>query len=254
MVATLDLQRRQNLAYEHLQGKGVEFGALHNPLVVNSDQCTVDYCDKFTKEKLIKYFPELKSISSQIVETNIFADLNKTDFNQTFTFQTKHCGYDFFIANHVIEHLINPMRFLEQIHTLMKSGAVLYLAVPNKNHTFDCQRQLTTWHHLYDEYQSDVSKLSKAHLEDFILNITTDHIDDPKRKKKLYEDYQNPFKRVFIRNKHRSRSIHVHVWDDITFADFITKAIKQLGLNLRVINNLEENQDNYELIYILQKI
>jgi len=46
---------------------------------------------------------------------------------------------------------------------------LLFLTVPNKEHTFDKRRKLTSSEHLWQDYQNGESIISKAHLRDFFL-------------------------------------------------------------------------------------
>ena len=239
---------RVTLANNYLLGKGVEFGALHNPLKIDGSKALVLYADKYSKSDLVQNFPELKKIRESIVETDIFLDLDRDDLQVLI----EH-DFDFYIANHVIEHLINPLKFLDRLNRIMKPGSYLYLAVPDKEYTFDRHRELTTWEHLYKEYLGNTTELSKEHLEDFIINITKDHINDSVRKKEMYDDYANWFKRWSIRQKHRQRSIHVHVWNHHSFNKFITQAIEKLELNLDIVDRVDSSVNKHEMIYILRK-
>lgn len=242
------MNSRVELAHHYLTGQGVEFGALHNPLQVNREQAQVVYADKHSKQSLLKNFQELQEVQELIVDTDIFIDLNKDDLQVLADY-----NFDFFIANHVIEHLVNPLRFLHDLSAVMKTGSYLYLALPDKEYTFDRNRELTTWEHLYTEYKQNTNKLSKNHLEDFIINITKDHIKDPVRKKEIYDDYNIYFKRFSIRQKHRQRSIHVHVWNQQTFDEFIATAIRQLKLNLTIVDRIDSSSNKHEMIYLLRK-
>ena len=236
------------IADNYLIGKGVEFGALHNPLKIDRSKASVFYADKYSKSDLVQNFPELEKIQESIVETDILLDLNRDNLQASI----EH-DFDFYIANHVIEHLVNPLRFFDSLERIMKPGSYLYLAVPDKEYTFDRHRELTTWEHLYREYLGNTTKLSKEHLEDFIINITKDHINDSVRKKEMYDDYANWFKRWSIRQKHRQRSIHVHVWNQDSFDKFITKAIEKLELNLDIVDGVDSSVNKHEMIYVLQK-
>ena len=242
------LNYRAKSANNYLKGKGVEFGALHNPLVVDRNQAQVFYADKYSKVDLLNNFKELQPLAQSIVETDIFLDLNQDNLQSL-----QEHNFDFFIANHVIEHLINPLQFLENVSRVMRSRSYLYLAVPDKDYTFDRLRELTTWEHLYEEYTNQIHELSEAHLEDFIVNITKDHINDPNRKKNLYDAYHDPNQRTAVLTKHRQRSIHVHVWNQRTFDLFLQKAIAKLRLNLKVVYKIKSRSSKHEMIYVLRK-
>lgn len=244
-------KKRTDFAEKYLIGIGVEFGALHNPLIT-CKQSKVVYVDRFSKKELLKKFPELKSHADSIVSTDIILNIDDGDFSQL----TKQ-KFDFFIANHVIEHLINPMRFLEKIHEVMSPNSILYLSIPNKEFTFDKHRKLTTNDHLWKEYQKKINELSDEHLNDFLLNITKDHIE-PRRKAKMYfKNDKLPFiglRKRRIYKLHRERSIHVHVWNQLTFDQFLSFTIDQLNLMLEIVySSISNGNESHEMIYILKR-
>ena len=70
----------------------------------------------------------------------------------------------------------------------------------------------------------------------------------------MYDDYDNWFKRFGIVRWHRRRSIHVHVWNQTTFNNFINQAIAQLKLELELIEQIDSATTKHEMIYILKKV
>lgn len=53
-------------------------------------------------------------------------------------------SFHYLVASHVIEHVPNPIRWLEGAAALLKPGGVVWLAVPNRLYTFDRPRPPTT--------------------------------------------------------------------------------------------------------------
>jgi len=242
---------RSTIAKKYLRGTGIEFGALHNPLPHDYKQCTVTYADRLTRNKALKKFPELHSITEKIVEPRFLIDFNRDDFSSLSSEE-----FDFYIANHLIEHLVNPIRFLQRISRIMKPGALLYLAVPDKNHTFDVNRVLTTREHLWQDFIDDVEKISIEHLNDYILNKTKAHIDSARRAWMYFENDKlpwNPLKRHKVYALHRERSIHVHVWSYMSFDAFLSWIISKINLDLDVIEQHDSVEGCGEMIYILRK-
>jgi len=142
--------------------------------------------------------------------------------------------FDFIIANHFIEHLVNPIQFLEGCSTILKEDGKLFLTVPDRDHTFDCHRKLTTQKHLWRDYQKGESTISNAHMRDFLRNKQIVDTPHPEVARYFLEnglplDYYNgnklplnPFKRERLYDFHRERSIHVHVWNRASFDKFLS--------------------------------
>jgi len=56
--------------------------------------------------------------------------------------------FDYVILCHVLEHVPEPIRFLNDVGALLRPGGVLLLAVPDKRRTLDASRPSTTIDHL----------------------------------------------------------------------------------------------------------
>jgi hypothetical protein len=230
---------REKLSYQYLAGKGIEFGALHNPLPVNIENAHVVYADRLTKLQAIELFPEFKKGSDPfIIEPELIIDFDKDDISFLFEYD-----FDFFIANHFVEHIANPMRFLRDISLIMKTGSILFLSVPNKEMTFDKNRELTTNEHLLQDYLNNETNISDEHIEDSLFNKEDRNEMLPatsSERKDLFE-------------KHRERSIHVHVWDRSSFDNFLNWSNNKLDLRLEVMKTHDPDSILHEMIYLLRK-
>ena len=255
------MELKETLAISCLEGHGVEFGPLNNPLPVNPEKATLVYADRLSKEEALALFPELRDIAQNIVEPDLIVDFNDL---QALTALGNH-EFDFIIANHFIEHLVNPIQFLEGCSTILREDGKLFLTVPDRDHTFDCHRKLTTQKHLWRDYQKGESTISNAHMRDFLRNKQIVDTPHPEVARYFLEnglplDYYNgnklplnPFKRKRLYDFHRERSIHVHVWNRASFDKFLSWVIKKLNLNLRVLNTHSPEDITGEMVYLLEK-
>ena len=90
---------RKSLAKRFIRGRGIEIGALHNPLWVPPRSC-VTYVDRMDENDLRRHYPELNDLP--LVKVNIVDDGEKlTAFEPN--------SQDFIIANHFLEHAQNPI-------------------------------------------------------------------------------------------------------------------------------------------------
>ncbi len=249
---------KNRLAIQYLTGKGLELGALHNPIKYDPQKATVMYADKLNKLTAIECFPELEELADSIVETDVIFDLDRDDY-QIFR------EYDFIIANHVIEHVVNPIRFIKETCINLKKDALLLLTVPDKEYTHDKNRKLTRYRHVLMEYYLNVKHLSNRHIKDYLKNKLPVENVHPKTKEhflknKLPLSYYNgnklplnPLSRIRLYNYHRSRSIHVHVWNRESFDFFIHRTISLLDLQLEIVENPPPEESPGEIIYLLRK-
>ncbi len=251
---------KEQIAIEHLQGNGLELGALNNPLAVDPQKARVMYADRLAKPDALRLFPELEAIAESIVEPDLLLDLDQSDLREI-----GQQEFDFVIANHVIEHVVNPIQFLKNISNHLKPGGLFFLTVPDKDHTFDRDRQLTSNEHLWREYQQKVTKLANAHIKDFLLHkepVTEIHpaIEAYFKEHGLPLSYYqgntlpiNPFKRRRLYEFHRNRSIHVHVWNKAAFDSFLHYSIERAELEFSIVPTHNPDEVVGEMIYLLKR-
>ncbi len=253
---------KENLALVHLVGRGIEFGALNNPLPVDGSRAKTLFADRLSKSQALNLFPELRDIADSIIEPDIIVDFNDSNALNSLASE----AFDFLIANHFIEHLVNPIQFLEGCSQILQPGGILFLTIPDKDQTFDRNRELTTNAHLWRDYRRGESKISRAHLRDFLRNKEIVHKPHPEVVKyftrhglplSYYNGNHlplNPVKRSRLYNFHRERSIHVHVWNRPSFDDFLIWVNEKLDLGFSVMPSHTPEDVVGEMIYVLKKI
>jgi len=135
---------REGLARKFLYGSGIEIGALQRTLAVPST-ATVRYVDRFGLQDLLSHYPELNGIPLQAPDI--------IDDGETLS-TIADVSQDFLIANHFFEHCENPIKAFENLLRKLKSGGILYMAVPDKRYTFDSERPVTNYETLRTAYQT----------------------------------------------------------------------------------------------------
>ncbi|NND81718.1 MAG: methyltransferase domain-containing protein [Gammaproteobacteria bacterium] len=251
---------KNQLAFEYLHGTGVELGALHNPVPLDPNKATVVYADRLCKADAIAAFPELESAAELIVESDLLVDLDNDDLS----FISER-GMDFVIANHVIEHVVNPIRFLKKVSDNLPVGGRFFLTVPNKEFTHDKNRKLTRYRHLWLEYYLNTKRLSNTHIKDYLRNKSEVEQVHPKtaeyfKQNNLPLSYYdgnriplNPISRSRLYQYHRGRSIHVHVWNRESFDFFLRRTIDLFKLKFEIEEYLSAETSAGEMIYLLKK-
>lgn len=138
------------------QLKGLEIGPLNKPLVRKTDIQAggeISYLDHLPTNELRKKYEEDKSVSNdEIVPVDFVCrdgDIVKATSGHTF---------DYVVASHVIEHAPNLLRFLSDIHNILKPGGSLILIIPDKRFTFDLKRPNTTFGEVLEKFLKTETK------------------------------------------------------------------------------------------------
>jgi SAM-dependent methyltransferase len=148
---------REDVARRYLRGSGLELGALHLPLRVPPHVC-VRYVDRLRADELRRRYPEYAE--RWIVDPEIVDDAGTLA-------SVAGASQDFVIANHVLEHMEDPIGALESWLRVVRPGGVLYLAVPDKRRTFDAQRPSTRVEHLERDHAEGPQWSRSQHYEEY---------------------------------------------------------------------------------------
>lgn len=218
---------RKSLSFSFLEGVGIEIGALNNPLPV-APTVMVRYLDRMEPADLKRHYPEVDA--DAMVTPDIVGEG-----------ETLSCLKDesqgFVIANHFLEHVENPIRCIQNLMRVLKPGGILFLALPDKDKTFDQHRKETSIQHLLKDYQVGGKVSRRQHYLQwarFVAGARGSQIQQ---------------RAVALAQKRYS--IHYHVWTFESALHFISYLAVAHLCPLRVVLVLR-NPPN-EMIFILRK-
>jgi hypothetical protein len=220
--------RRAFFARKYLKGKGIEIGALHNPLNVGPE-AKVQYVDVRPLEELAKHYPELASGSYKV---DIVDDGEKLT-----TFASG--SLDFIIGNHFLEHTEDFIGTIENHVSKLRKGGVAYYAVPEKEYTFDKDREMTTWADMLADHADGGANSRERHYREWVTLVD-------KRPTEEVEARVSALMKM-------SYSIHFSVASHARWCELFTAVQKHLGNPFRFLE-LCENPNCHETIAILQKL
>jgi SAM-dependent methyltransferase len=224
--------RHRKRGYRQLSGRGLEIGALNSPAKLSA-RCAIEYCDVLSKEDALQQFPELKA--NRFVDVNYVLDLDREGLSY-FT----DAEFDFVIMNHVIEHIANPIRVVRDIFRTLKAGGHLVISAPDKTFTYDRDRPLTSFEHLWSEYEAGVSEITDEHYLDFLRAVHPATLVDPEG--------------ISLHIQHaRDRREHAHVWNSSTFHAFIQQTLSQLNINATCLFKSDGAENRMEFFAVWQK-
>jgi predicted SAM-dependent methyltransferase len=185
--------RRRRISRQYLRGDGLEIGALHRPLRVPAS-VNVRYVDRMDVADLRAHYPELRK--AQLVDVDIIDD------GETLSSQAD-ASADFIIANHFIEHTEDPIGTVANHLRVLRPGGVLYLAVPDRHHTFDVDRVPTPVDHIVRDHRDGPAWSRPIHQEEWARLVEKVAAEDVPERVRWLEDHDY--------------SIHFHVWDPDEF-------------------------------------
>jgi len=211
----------------YLQGNGLEVGALHHPLALPS-KAHVKYVDRLPVHELRNHYPELKDVD--LVNVDIIDDGERL-------FTIPNDSQDFIVANHMLEHCMNPIQTIETFLSKLRPGGIIYIGIPDKRFSFDRDRDLTTFNHLRDDYFE-----KNDHFQHYME--WAKFVNEIKDENEIARQAQHLFQMQY--------SIHFHVWDYNSFVNFLFQTNELLKSKFDILN-ISFNDHREEVITILRK-
>lgn len=211
-------------AFGRLGGSGLEIGALHEPAAL-PPAARVVYFDAITENEAQKLFPEIPP--ERFVKVSFKGDLDGDGLAQF-----GDGRFDFVIITHVLEHVANPIKAVKEVFRITKPGGHVVLAIPDREYTFDRNRENTSFEHLHDDFQNDVRVSDDSHYLDFLKSAAPHVFSEPPGNLRHHIE------------RARERREHSHVWTSASFKEFLRKTFALLGIKAEpVVESLaEENR------------
>jgi SAM-dependent methyltransferase len=201
---------RRQLAARYLSGSGIEIGALHMPLPLPSG-ASARYVDRAPVVTQRAWFPELSLLALAPVDIVDDAATLATIADET---------QDFVVANHVIEHMQDPVATIRQWLRVLPPGGILYFAVPDKRHTFDRARPVTSLEHVLRDFSDGPEQSFDEHIAEVartVAGLSAEGI--PRRIAEARSSNESP---------------HFHVWTDGAFRELLEHCRTVLGFPISI--------------------
>jgi len=141
-------------------GFGLEIGPSYSPLLPKSAGYNVETVDHADAAALREKY---KDNASQIEEVDYVSD-----GRSLLDLIGQPEKYDYIVASHMIEHVTDIIRFLQDCETLLKPDGKLLLVVPDKRFCFDALRPLSTVGEALTAFDEKRTRHSPGTVFDFL--------------------------------------------------------------------------------------
>lgn len=163
-------------------GEGLEIGPLSAP-IVQKNQGNIYYLDLMSKSDLKEKY------KSDPINPDEIVDIDYILKGKSLAETVSGKKFDYVIASHVIEHVPNMAKWLQEVAEILKPGGVLSLVIPDKRFTFDINREETLPSEVLGTYIDELKKPPSSIVYDFFSKYidgvdTKKAWDDPSLYKK----------------------------------------------------------------------
>ncbi len=136
--------------------------------------------------------------------------------------------YDFLLSSNNLEHIANPIKALREFTRIVRAKGVVIVAVPNKEKTFDHNREYTSFEHILNDYSKNIGEDDLSHLKEILDNH--DYSMDSNCGGK-----ENFIKRA--ERNYENRCLHQHVFCE----ESLKKMFQYAGLNVNIFEKVGSN-------------
>lgn len=235
---------------------GIEIGALNRPIVTR-EMGNIRYVDYTSTEEL-----KQKYISDPNVDINQIVDVDYIWGEKCLPELVAHeSPFDYVVAVHVIEHVPDLIGWLKEIHTTLKPGGILALAIPDKRYCFDYYRQLTGLPEVIEAYLQVNRKPTPRQIFDFFASHaywkekfiwSPQDVVNENEMVRLYSitDAWNKSRQVFFEQSYYD--VHCWVFTPQSFLDLVKKLIEINLIDFQIASFYET--EGCEFIVSLQAL
>jgi SAM-dependent methyltransferase len=201
----------------------------------------MSFADYYSTEQLRGQAEKAKIDPNAVVEVaHVLKDANLEDALRT--------PVDFIIANHVVEHLIDPLRWMKNLERVLNPGGFLFITLPDKKFSFDKFRPDTSLAHFLSDMLSGGEQSLQEHCIEagvFYDKAYIGQAQDAELRLNLSSIES------FSRGWHPG--MHVHVFQAETFKDSVLQPLLHLGYFDYSLERYVNNPDVGEFSFVLRK-
>jgi SAM-dependent methyltransferase len=163
--------------------------------------------------------------------------------------------FDFLVASHVLEHVPDPIGWLNELLSVLKVGGTVVLVLPDKRLSFDFYRPETTFAEVVDLAIENPSAPLPRQVLDFMTGSITDYGDFPYEKGLPFEDAKRSYTddeaiqtAIWAKTTKGYLDVHATVWTPASFEKVFRRIVNAGLLNVD-ISSIVENRSEFLLCF-----
>jgi SAM-dependent methyltransferase len=234
--------------------KMLEIGAFDYP-TYTKDRADIYFMDWFSPEEhLIHHISAPERAQKAIAVDYVVKDKNFSNrISETF---------DLVIANHVVEHIPDPIRWFYNISRILNRNGYLFLAVPHKEYTFDKIRYLTSCAEIIRGYHEDLGNPTVYQVFDHLYYtrpIRANNVWNDEDCQELLERKRIATAKIAMEKaeaeieKHGYVDIHCNVFNYESFLDIFSELYTSQYVDLQILDSEDVSKGDNEFYVIFQK-
>lgn len=232
--------------------RGLEIGPLHNPIVWRHDS-EVYYVDHADTSTLREKYADDANVPEVFAIDFVWGDRSLAEA------VGNAAPFDYVVASHVIEHVPNPVGWLNELADVLRPGGVVSLVVPDQRYCFDARRPITDAAEIVGAYLEGRTRPTLAQIFDFEARYVevdslavwagrAGHDDSPLRLDHAWERCRA------ARETDDYIDVHCTTWTPASFAE-IMRILFDLGLlDLRIASFMPTPVNFLEFYVSLERL
>jgi hypothetical protein len=220
--------------------KGIEIGAFSRPTVL-PEEAQMYYSDYYSTEELKEQASSLKIPLESIPEVHYVTKTQELDC------QLVEEEFDFIIANHVLEHVIDPFRWMKNLEFALKTNGRFLITLPDKRLSFDKYRPDTSLSHFIEDFRHGGERSIEEHALEAGIYYDCNYVG---KENDAVERLSKQFIKSCINSYHPG--MHVHVFQAENFLNSVLIPFLSIGwLNLKLEKfefNITHGEFSFSLI------
>jgi SAM-dependent methyltransferase len=236
------------------KAKILEIGAFDYP-TYPKDQANSYFLDWFSPEEHFTHHPSaLDRAKNAVAVDYVVKDKNFSNHISE--------KFNLVIANHVVEHIPDPIRWFHNISQLLDRNGYLFLAVPHKEYIFDKIRSLTSLREIIRGYDEDLTSPTLYHVFDHLYYyrpIRANNVWENRDCQKLLETKPIPTAKIALKRardkieKHGYVDVHCNVFNYKSFLEIFKELYVSQYVDLKIVNSQNVKPTGTEFHVIFQK-